>query len=346
MIECLKREIQFQKDFLNGSEIETVYFGGGTPSLLSREHLHTLLETIYQNFKVVPNVEITFEVNPEDVNTESLTFWKQEGVNRLSVGIQTFENDRLKYINRSHTGQEAISAIDLIKEIGFDLFSCDLIYAIPPHDPDRWESDLDKVIEVEPPHISLYSLTIEQQTVFGNWHKKGKITELSEEQNAQQYELAVQKLNKAGYQHYEVSNFCLEENVSRHNSSYWLGNHYLGIGPGAHSYNGSSRFYNISNNAKYTESFSMGKLAHEFEHLTDLQKSNEYLMTRLRTWYGIDLDFLESRYGYALQDIHGDTIRHLVDENMATFENRLLKLNSKGFAKADEIILKFFREED
>ena len=344
MVKSIAMELKLRSTFVD-EVIKTIYFGGGTPSLLDTADIEFLLATVFEQYSVSEEPEITLEANPEDIDAMKLLRWKEAGINRLSIGIQTFDDDRLGLINRSHVGRQAMDALEQVQMAGFRNYSCDLIYAIPPADMAVWKNDLEKALSFDPPHISLYSLTIEPRTVFGSQLKKGQITELSDQENAAQYDLAVHILKEAGYHHYEVSNFCKPGFISRHNSSYWKGSSYIGVGPGAHSYDQQNRLWNVSHNHQYISDIGKGNLPQTTEALTSLERANEYILTRLRTWMGIDLDYLRDELKVDLSRSHRKEISFLVESKFAEEDGPVLKLTDEGLARADEITLKFFQDE-
>lgn len=345
MIETICHELELRKDELQGETIHSIYFGGGTPSLLSQPELQSLLQAIHENFGVDDHAEITLEANPDDLDEEKLHQFKSAGVNRLSIGIQTFDEARLKYINRAHSAIEAKKSLDLVKQIGFENVSADLIYAIPPEGIDYWENDLNTLLAYDLAHVSLYGLTIEEKTVFGKWAKKGKLYEVPEETAAKQYQLAIDLLTAHGYEHYEVSNFAKPGMYSRHNSAYWDDQVYLGVGPGAHSYDGASRSYNISNNAKYTAALAKDTLALTREVLTATDKVNEYLFTHLRTKKGVDLRSIRSTHAKDLLMDYPTILSEFENQGLIQISTDHLKLTSKGFMIADEITWRLFYED-
>ena len=254
MVEAICTELQLQSDFLGKDTIYTVYFGGGTPSLLGYDHLKKLMRVIQFEYDLSSNPEITLEANPDDLTQDKLAMLYELGVNRLSIGVQTFNDEKLKWMNRQHTGQEAIETFYAAREAGFENISLDLIYALPSNNHDLWLSDLKQMIRLRPEHISSYCLTIEPNTAFGNWLGKGKIMSIDEDQAAEQFEILLEHMRRHGYEQYEISNFTQPGYESQHNSGYWKDEKYLGIGPSAHSYNGKFRKANVSNNAKYIKS--------------------------------------------------------------------------------------------
>ncbi len=344
MMDAMCREVEMRHDFLHDRQIDTIYFGGGTPSLLKTAQLSRLLDSITHRYQVRGDVEITLEANPDDINPQILQDWKSLGINRLSIGIQTFDQSRLHGLNRAHNRTQALESIEIARAAGFDDLNGDLIYAIPPEAMQIWQQDLETMIAFQLPHLSIYSLTVEENTVFGRWQQSGKFEEVSEDANAEQYAHAIERLKSAGYEHYEVSNFCLPGRRSRHNSSYWLQKQYLGIGPGAHSYNGSTRAITLPHNAKYISSLSNEQLPVESEELTPVQITNEYIMTRIRTTFGIDRQYLEVATEGRFSQQNSDTIAWLIEKGWMVDSRGTLMLTSAGMFQADEIALKLFLE--
>ena len=344
MIKSLGQELKMRANYCQ-EPIETIYFGGGTPSILEIADIKYLLTVIFDNYEANQVAEITLEANPEDMTAAKLEQWIEAGIERLSIGIQTFSDDKLKAINRAHTADRARKALQAVEVVGYENYSCDLIYAIPPYDLEIWKRDLDEVMAFQPPHISMYSLTIEPKTVFGSRLKQGKLHELTDEENATQYDLTVQQLSKAGYLHYEVSNFCKPGFQSRHNTNYWRGESYLGIGPGAHSFDQKSRYWNVANNHLYIKSISKGELPLTSERLNATAQANEYILTRLRTWMGIDFDHLKSSFGLDLRESQNSYISWLLQSKYAEQDGSTLRLTDDGLARADEITLKFFQDD-
>jgi oxygen-independent coproporphyrinogen-3 oxidase len=324
----------------------SVYFGGGTPSLLPIGDLAKLLAQTRQVFGILPDAEITLEANPDDLSPEKLQQLRQLGINRLSIGIQSFHEPHLRWMNRAHNAQEAIDCITWAKQAGFDNISIDLIYALPAENHSLWEQDLQTAIGSGVTHISAYCLTIEERTVFGNWLKKGRIRSIDDEFAARQFEIMTEQLTAAGFEHYEISNFALPGHYSRHNSNYWKKGTYIGIGPSAHSYNGTQRSYNIANNAQYIRAIRAGQLPSETETLTLRDHINEYLMTSLRTQWGTDLNWLLTTYGYNLTALRSDYLLQLTASEQAVIRDNHLILTNKGKLLADSIALELFLPDD
>ena len=342
LLEALEGEMILQRDYLEDDSIATVYLGGGTPSMLSAEEIERLLSTIKAHYPLQPNAEITLEANPDDLNLSSLQAFRKVGVNRLSIGIQSFQDEVLQYLNRAHEGQEAEDSLLMAREAGFDNISIDLIYGIPDRDDDLWKADLDKALALQPEHISAYCLTIEEKTVFGNWLKKGKISSVEEEFAARQFEILLQHLGEAGYEQYEISNFCLPERYSRHNSNYWKQEKYLGLGPSAHSYNGQSRQYNIANNHQYIRAIQEGQVPYELDALERSDHINEYILTTLRTIWGTDFHFIQQKWQADLYADQQAYIDDIVEKGLAYFKAHHLILTDRGKLLADQIASDLF----
>ncbi|WP_020530931.1 radical SAM family heme chaperone HemW [Flexithrix dorotheae] len=341
LVDAISEELKIQKAFIN-SDIETVYFGGGTPSLLSLEELSIIFNAIWKNFNIVENAEITLECNPDDLSSQKLKDLQNLGVNRLSIGVQTFDNELLKFLNRAHSSIEAENAIKKAQDQGFENITIDLIYGIPNNSHNVLETDLKKAISLEVPHISAYCLTIEERTVFGNWLKKGKINSPNEDFEAEQFEIVVDYLRRNGYEQYEISNFARDKKYSKHNSNYWNQTSYLGIGPGAHSFNGEIRQFNIRNNSKYIKSIMKGIIPAEIEYLSQNEKVNEFILTTLRTIWGSNLDFIKSRYNIDLLTLKQKELEDFVKFNLVSLLDNHIVLTDKGKLQADWITSKLF----
>jgi len=344
MVEAQCRELLLQKDYLSGEPIETIYFGGGTPSLLSRKELECLLNSIPLNYAVNAK-EITLESNPDDLTIENLLLLKESGINRLSIGVQSFDDHILKFLNRIHSSADVISGIEKSRKVGFTNLSIDLIYAIPGQDNNAWRKIIESAIALSPEHISAYSLTIEEKTVFGNWQRQGKLLVEKDEVAATQMEMLADLLDRAGYNHYEISNFCKPGFHSKHNSGYWQQKKYLGIGPSAHSYNGISRQYNSRNNPLYTKSIEQGKVPFELEELSRANKINEYLMTTLRTSWGCDIYYLINKLDYDLLKEKAQSLDVLFVNELVEKKDHFLFLTRKGKLLADKIASDLFTDD-
>ncbi|MDH4090166.1 MAG: radical SAM family heme chaperone HemW [Cyclobacteriaceae bacterium] len=340
---AIANEIGLQRAYLKEEdEIQTIYFGGGTPSILSGKEIRFILDTIYDTFLVSPDAEVTLEANPDDLSTEKLRELKNTGINRLSIGIQSFDDVILKSLNRAHDSQLAKSCVNNAYEIGFQNISIDLIYAIPQQDHALWNKNIEMALALRPQHISSYALTIEEKTVFGRWAAKGKIETVDDDFAASQLQILVDRLEIESYEQYEISNFSKPGFHSRHNSNYWKDKAYLGVGPSAHSYNRVSRQYNVLNNYSYVRSIAALKIPATLEILTREDKINEYLLTTLRTSWGSNLAKLRAEFGFDLEAVHGPYIRSLLEHKFAFIENETLLLTKKGRLLADKIASDLF----
>lgn len=345
MVNAILKELEMRKNELSNESIESIYFGGGTPSLLNAEQISALINQIDLHFEMGLNPEITLEANPDDLSLNKLQELKKAGVNRLSIGIQTFDDVRLRAINRAHNSNEAKTCIILAREAGFENISADLIYALPPESLEYWEKDLHQMLAFDPDHISLYGLTVEEKTVLGNWSRKGKFQQVSEEMAADQYEMAIATLTAHGYEHYEVSNFGKPGKYSRHNTAYWEDKKYLGVGPGAHSYDGKNRSFNISHNTKYIKRISEGVLPLTVEQLTDQERMNDYIFTHLRTRNGLKYETFKSKFDRDFATDFDLEINQLIKADLAKQLENTFSLTSKGLMVADEISLRLFYAE-
>ena len=337
LIRAMGEEILLQQNYLSGEIIETIYFGGGTPSILNAGELEYLLQKILGTHKISPGPEITLEANPDDLSIGKLTAFKSAGINRLSIGIQSFDDEVLRYLNRVHSSETATRSVERAREAGFDNLSIDLIYAIPGVTNEAWRKNIEKAVAQKPQHISAYSLTIEEKTAFGNWLKRGELTPVQEHTAAEQVELLVTLLAASGYAQYEISNFSLPGYESRHNRGYWQGKKYLGIGPSAHSFDQDSRQHNVANNHLYVRAIREGKAPAAQEILTKEDQINEYILTALRTSAGCDLDLLKSNFGYDVLTLHGRYLEELKNQNLIVLNDKRLTLTQTGRLLADKI---------
>jgi oxygen-independent coproporphyrinogen-3 oxidase len=342
LIQAIEKEIALQRNYLGREQINTIYFGGGTPSLLSEEEVSELLTVINSMFNVSMSAEITLEANPDDLMTEKLTGFKRIGINRLSIGIQSFDDGVLKFLNRAHSSTVAINSFKNARAIGFENISIDLMYSLPGQDLQSWKKNIIQALALNPEHISSYSLTIEEKTVFGKWASKKKIKAVDNDVAAHELLILIDELEQAGYEHYEVSNFSKPGYISKHNSSYWKGKKYLGAGPSAHSYNGLSRQYNISNNHLYLHSLQADKIPATIEVLSREDKINDWLLTTLRTSWGTNLEKLRQDHQYDLLKIHGHYVQQLIDNKHALLTDKSLILTKKGRLLADKIASDLF----
>jgi oxygen-independent coproporphyrinogen-3 oxidase len=330
-----------QKDFLQGESIATIYFGGGTPSLLSIEECRLILHEIRQEFAIETGAEISLEANPDDITKEKLVAWKDLGINRLSIGIQSFFDEDLLWMNRAHNAREAIDNLELaITE--FDNISIDLIYGSPLLNDDMWKRNVEMAINLNIPHLSCYALTVEEKTPLHKQILLNKTTNVDTDKQAHQFLLLMQWLKQNGYDHYEVSNFAKPGYRSRHNSSYWQGKKYLGLGPSAHSYDGVIRKWNVANNKNYMEAINNGKLKNEKEVLTETQKLNEYIMISLRTIEGLDLEKINSIWGEDKLKMVNERLIRFKEHDLVIKEANKIKLTEEGMLRADGIAADLF----
>jgi oxygen-independent coproporphyrinogen-3 oxidase len=351
LVAAICREIELQKDYLPTRTLETVYLGGGTPSLLTESELGQIFDTVHRIFSVQADAEITLEANPDDLNSAKLTTL-QPYINRLSIGLQSFHEPYLRFMNRAHNAAESERCVKLAQDHGFENLTIDLIYGMSESllgiggsaetAEQLWQRDLESATALEVPHISAYNLTIEPKTALGHWLKKGEIQPVEEELSAAQFEQMTAFLNANGYEQYEISNFAQAGRYARHNSSYWKRRPYLGIGPSAHSFNIVSRQYNVANNAKYLQSLKEGLLSFEIEMLTPFDRVNDYLLTGLRTIWGCDLDVIQEMSGIDLLKIQKNYITAFVEKGWVQIVDNVLLLTSKGRLFADRIASDLF----
>ncbi len=342
MIDAIVKELVMQKEYLGGEKIGTIYFGGGTPSLMTNAELMNVVQAIRSNYSLEANVEVTLEANPDDLSRKKLDELRAAGVNRLSIGIQSFRDDVLKFFNRAHDANDAVRSMNDARAAGFDNISIDLIYGVPGQSTDVWHAGIEEALAFRPEHISAYSLTIEERTVFGKWKASNRLTPMNEETVAEQFEMLMEILTLKGYDHYEISNFGLPGFHSKHNSSYWNRVKYLGVGPSAHSFNETSRQFNVSNNSIYVRKIFSGEIPSEQEILTREDKINEYFFIGLRTANGCDLAFLTTAYNFQLSSDQKRYVDQLVELGKATFERGIVKLTNKGKLLADKIASDLF----
>ncbi|HPD59719.1 MAG TPA: radical SAM family heme chaperone HemW [Paludibacteraceae bacterium] len=343
VINAIIKELSIRKDYLKNEPVQTIYFGGGTPSLLTIQQIEKLLNTVYTNFPVEQNAEITFEANPDDLTKNYLFDLKKVGINRLSIGIQSFDDDKLKILNRRHNATQAHEAVREAQKAGFSNISIDLIYGLPFQSLDEWETDLDKAFSLSIQHLSAYGLTFEEKTLLSKQKEKKIIEPADEELMIKMYELLLEESSKKGFDAYEISNFSLPGFYSRHNSSYWNQTAYLGVGPSAHSYNGISRQWNVAAIQKYTEGILKNSSFYEQEILSLEDRYNEYVLLGLRTKNGINIDALEQNFGTELKDFCLENIKTFIDNEKAYRCGSFLRLNTKGKLISDTIIAQLMK---
>lgn len=345
MIRCLIKELELQKNYLN-ENIETIYFGGGTPSLLQAAEIEAILNSIYANYTVNEDIEITLEANPDDINKLKLKSWKLIGINRFSLGVQSFLDKDLIWMNRAHIATQSIHSIKQIQEAGFSNITIDLIYGTPQLTNEEWINNIQLALNNNINHISAYALTVEPNTALHSFIKKNKSKSINLDKQAEQFEILMNMLTMNEFEHYEISNFAKPGFRSKHNSSYWKRKKYLGIGPSAHSYNKKSRQWNIANNALYIKSLEKNIIPFEQEILTATQQLNEYIMISLRTIDGCSLDFIKEEFGEKKSIIVKENAQIFINRKQIFLKNDFLILTTQGKLLADKISAELFFEEN
>ncbi len=345
LLHAMHSELDLQQGYLDKQSIETIYFGGGTPSLIGVTEIQKLIDKIMQIHLVSPDAEITLEANPDDLDIATVRDLKHTSINRFSIGIQSFFEEDLLWMNRAHNAAEADSSVKRVQDAGFENITLDLIYGYPLLSDQKWKSNIKKVIDLNIPHVSAYAMTVEPKTALASFIAKGKQEAINETQSASQYLELIDSLSEAGFEHYETSNFAKPGRYSKHNTNYWKGVSYLGIGPSAHSFNGETRQWNVANNAKYIDGILKGNIPAEQEILTTENRVNEYIMTSLRTKWGMHLNEIESRFGsdYKVQVEGG--LQPFIEKNQIILENNIATLTSRGKLFADRISSELFVEE-
>jgi oxygen-independent coproporphyrinogen-3 oxidase len=341
-MEAILEEIRQEKDYLKGEAIETIYFGGGTPSHVPHNYIGSIIQKINDFFTVDPNPEITLEANPDDISEDSLEHFLLAGVNRLSIGIQSFVDDDLKFLQRVHNASLARHAIELSRKAGFSNITADLIYGIPTLTDENWEYNLEQMIGFELEHISAYALTVEPKTALNNQIQKGKLPVPDESQMVKHFTMLTDTMQEAGYLHYEISNFCKKGFISKHNSNYWNGTPYLGIGPSAHSFNGNSRQWNPAHIRYYLEGVNGYNLQREKEELSQEQRYNEYIMTSIRTMWGVNSSAIKQRFGKYFSDHFMQESTPYIQSGMLCKTGDRFLLTKKGKLFADRISSQLF----
>lgn len=344
VIDSIGLEMSLQSNYLS-APIETIYLGGGTPSLLNQSQLETIFNKIGSIFTVLPNAEVTLEANPDDINEVQLNAWVELGINRLSIGIQSFRDQDLQWMGRAHNANQAIDCIKLAQKAGIENISIDLIYGIPGLSDADWSNNIDFATTSGVTHLSCYALTVEPKTALAHKINQQAIPDVDAAHQANHFQILQEKIAAAGFEQYEISNFSLPGKRSKHNSNYWSGKHYLGLGPSAHSFNGLSRQWNISNNALYIQSLAKGNIPFELENLSLTQQINEYIMTALRTIEGIQANKINSIAGKLIFDeILADALPY-IKEGLIYSHNNQLCLSANGKFMADGIAANLFRDE-
>jgi len=344
-IDALLKEAEIRNNYLAEEAVSTIYFGGGTPTVLSPEEIKKILDGLFLLFTIDRNCEITIELNPDDIDIHYLKGLKDLGVNRISLGVQSWRDEDLKLLNRRHSSAQAEKALNFSFDAGFENVTIDLIYGIPGMSSSGWMANLDKTFSFNIKHLSAYHLTIEPGTTFGKMKEKGLLTEIDEEESASQFNILIEKSEKAGFIHYEISNFGKEGYFSRHNTNYWRQINYLGLGPSAHSFNNYSRQWNLKNVNSYINSVKNNKPFYESEELSVKTRFNEYIMTSLRTMWGIDLDFVETAFEKEGYDYIVNMAGKFKNYGLMKQENKNLVLTNQGKMISDNIISEFMMPE-
>jgi oxygen-independent coproporphyrinogen-3 oxidase len=346
LIAALLKEIELTQEYLENEKIETIYFGGGTPSLLTGDEVMRVIDKISAYHDINEIKEFTLEANPDDLSKSKVAEFKalkSIGLNRFSIGVQSFFDEDLLYMNRAHNATEAESSIKRVQDAGFDNLTIDLIYGTPTMNDEHWMQNLEKVYQLDIPHISSYALTVEPKTTLFSQIQKGKAKPVDEEQSARQFKILMKEMLANGYEQYEISNYAKPGHYAVHNSNYWFGKKYLGLGPSAHSFNGKARRWNIANNNSYTESLSQSKLNFEEEILTEAQKVNERIMTSLRTQWGLRISDLPSGWQARILELIESDLPKL-DESFYMYKDKVLTLTDEGKLFADRIAANLFVE--
>ncbi|WP_136151400.1 radical SAM family heme chaperone HemW [Flavobacterium sangjuense] len=341
MVLALAKEIALRKNEFKDEVVETIYFGGGTPSILEIADIRLLIDAVYQNYNLIENPEITVEANPDDLTETRITELSNNHINRLSIGIQSFFEDDLKLMNRAHNSEEAKKCLEIATKY-FENISIDLIYGVPNMSNIKWLQNIETALSFNVPHISSYALTVEPKTALHKFIKQGIIPQPDDEVAQEHFHLLVDKLEENGFIHYELSNFGKENYFSKNNSSYWLGKKYIGIGPSAHSYDGISRSWNISNNTQYLKSIAENQLPSETEALTKTDRYNEYVMTGLRTIWGISLDRIEREFGKSYLDYLNQQAAKYIEDHLLFVDENILRTTKNGKFLSDGIASDLF----
>jgi len=340
-LSALQKEISFRSEEIK-ADVYTIYFGGGTPSLLNAKEIYSVLNSLSNHFAIADQAEITLEANPDDLSRDKLRELFNAGVNRLSIGIQSLNDNSLKWMNRAHNSSEARACIEEAQAMGFKNISVDLIYGLPDLSLKEWKEELKEIFSFEIQHVSAYCLTVEPDTALGHRVKKGKEKPVDEDAANSQFQLLIELAEQNGLEQYEVSNFGKRGFYSQHNTSYWKGVPYLGLGPSAHSYVAGKRNWNIANNARYIKSLEEGKLPLTTEVLSRHDQANEYIMTGLRTKWGIDLERLRNEFGYDIREEYPKQIVELIEQGLVRLADNQLILTKTGLFMADGIASDFF----
>ena len=341
MLWALNQELKLRKDELNGKRVETIYFGGGTPSVLEQDEIKALIDSVYSNYDVIEVPEITLEANPDDLSEHRIIKLHQTRVNRLSIGVQSFFDDDLKMMNRAHDSHEAKASLEEALTY-FKNISIDLIYGIPKASDEQWLANIETALRFDIPHISAYALTVEPKTALAHFIAQGIMADVNDEQAERQFHLLVDRLDESNYVNYEVSNFGRDGFFSKNNTAYWQGKPYLGIGPSAHSFDGKKRGWNVRNNSKYIQSLASNKLPIEHEILSERDRYNEYVMTGLRTIWGVSLEKVRNTFGASYEHYLKNQAEKYVEQHLLFWDDEILRTTRKGKFLADGIASDLF----
>ncbi|WP_412559826.1 radical SAM family heme chaperone HemW [Winogradskyella sp. MIT101101] len=342
LIEALAKELELRKDEFKDVTVETIYFGGGTPSLLTNDELQLLMDSVYKNYQVSENPEITLEANPDDLSAQRIEDLANSPINRLSIGIQSFFESDLKLMNRAHNEEEAKKCLSVATRY-FDNISLDLIYGIPGASNEQWQRNIEIALSYNVPHISSYALTVEPKTALASFINKGIIEDVDDEQAHEQFHILKDRLEEEGFIHYELSNFGKEGYFSKNNSAYWQGKPYIGVGPSAHSFNGTQRGWNVRNNSKYIKAIQHNELPIEIETLTKTDQYNEYIMTGLRTIWGVSLTKVEQDFGMVYKDYLIEQANVFINQHLLYIDDEHLRVTEKGQFLSDGIASELFK---
>ncbi|MDP2087823.1 MAG: radical SAM family heme chaperone HemW [Flavobacteriaceae bacterium] len=342
LLKSMAKELILRKDYLENQPIETIYFGGGTPSLLSTDEILRLFDTLSKNYNLSADIEFTLEANPDDLTTQKVKEFSNTPINRFSIGIQSFFDDDLKFMNRAHTASEADTSVKRVQDAGFDNITIDLIYGIPKMSTAQWKENLHKSFELSVPHLSCYALTVEEKTALHHLIKTKKYPAVSDEMAYKHFQILAAETAQHNFVQYELSNFGKEGYFSKHNRSYWMGKSYLGVGPSAHSFNGFSRSWNMANNPKYIKSIEQNVLPLTTEMLTVTNQFNEYLMTGLRTIFGVSPDIIKNRFGVVYKNHLLKQLEKHLQLQHAEIKEDTVFITSKGRFLTDTILSDLF----
>jgi oxygen-independent coproporphyrinogen-3 oxidase len=343
MVDAMVRELSLRRAYLKNEKIDTIYIGGGTPSLLDEKQLTRVFEKLFNEYEISTSAEITLEANPDDLSLNYLQMLKNHTpINRLSIGIQSFADADLNYMNRAHNAKEARVCIENALKLGFHNLTVDLIYGTPTTSHEQWLKNLNTIFEYEIPHISCYALTVEPKTPLDKQIRLQKNLPVSDEHAAEQFEILMQAMSQNSYIHYEISNFSKKDMYSKHNANYWKGVSYLGVGPSAHSFDGVSRQWNVANNHRYLKGIEIENLDFEKEVLTLHQRYNEYVMTALRTIWGVDIQHIQEKFSVEMRHFFEKKVRQFIDNELVVMQNGFYILTPKGKFLADGIASELF----